>query len=487
MQRLRIAGLFATLGFGLRSKPQNSPPTQAFALSEPEPQVRRAVISWNDVRAWGKTPQGQEAGPPKRGWRAIDVDGVFAFALFLPLLFAGNLGQAGKPVFIGLFALYAILRGRDLPRILAPRLFLLIPAVLAAASTYWSELPDLSLTQGLGLGVTILAAMMLSAAQSPGAVFRGVTAAYLTYLVAARASGVTMQGGMGEIGATSTIVALGATVMAVRERSWVWAAVGMVAGAFEISALVQARPASAVMGAAVALVVVLLMAAVVKANIWIRGGVAFLAGAGALTVGVFARTIAGRMTEFGHGWVVRNPNLINPSDGWAQARALIAKQQLLGKGYYGVWHTEPGSAATHAASAVAQAPGVLHNSYIDILLQFGWVGLWVIGITLTLAVLGFAKRFVWRPNLALCIWGGVLAYELVRIQLDVIGYAPFSTTALLLGAALGAAFSPELAARPERKAPPERLEPATVTHLHEYRERKAKKADPAFRHPDRPS
>ena len=130
---------------------------------------------------------------------------------------------------------------------------------------------------------------------------------------------------------------------------------------------------------------------------------------------------------------------------------------------------------------------MLHNSYIDILLQFGWVGLWVIGITLTLAVLGFAKRFVWRPNLALCLWAGVLAYELVRIQLDVIGYAPFSTTALLLGAALGAAFSPELMARPERKSPPERLEPATVTHLHEFRERKAKKTDPAFRHPDRSS
>ena len=475
------------MGFGLRSKSQNSPPATAFVLSEPEPQVRRAVISWNDVRAWAKTPQAEQAGPPKRGWRAIDIDGVFAFALFIPLLFAGNLGQAGKPVFIGLFALYAVVRHRELPRILAPRLFLLIPAVLAAASTYWSELPDLSLTQGLGLGVTILAAMMLSAAPSPGAVFRGVTAAYFTYLVAARASGVTMQGGMGEIGATSALVALGATVMAVRERSWIWAAIGTVAGAFEISALVQARPASAVLGAAVALAVILLLTAVVKARVWVRAVVAFVTGAGALAVGIFARTIAAWLTEFGQGWVASNPNLMAPSDGWAQARALIAKQQLLGKGYYGVWHSEPAASATHAAASVAQAPGVLHNSYIDILLQFGWVGLWVIGITVTLAVLGFARRFVWRPNLALCLWAGVLAYELVRIQLDVIGYAPFSTTALLLAAALGAAFSPELAARPDRKVPPERLEPASVTHLHEYRERKAKKADPAFRHPDRPS
>jgi O-antigen ligase len=214
--------------------------------------------------------------------------------------------------------------------------------------------------------------------------------------------------------------------------------------------------------------------------------VAILAGGGALAVGVFARRIAEVMTALGQGWVAQNPNLLHGVDSWAQARALIANQKLLGKGYYGLWPSHPD--VHQAVVAAPSSPALaIHNSYIDVLLQFGWIGLWIIGITVTLAVLGFAKRFVWRPNLALCVWAGVLTYELVRIQLDVIGYAPFSPSAVLLGAALGAAFSPELGLRPERKAPAERFEPASVTHLHEYRERKAKKADPAFRHPDRPS
>jgi exopolysaccharide production protein ExoQ len=455
-------------------------------LSEPDPQIRRAVISWNDVRAWAKAPQAGQAGPAKRGWRAIDVDGVFAFALFVPILFAGSLGQAGKPLFVTLLAAYAALRGKHLVGILAPRLFLLIPAVLAAASTYWSELPDQSLNQGLGLGVTLLAGFLLSAAASPGAVFRGVTTAYLAYLIAARAAGMTMQGGMGDIGATSVLIAFGAAAMAVRERAWIWAVAAAVAAAFEISALVQARPAGAVLGAVVALSVVLLFASVVRARVWIRAVVCFVAAGGALAAGLFARRIAEVMTQAGHGWVSANPGLLHSVDGWAQARALIANQRLLGKGFYGLWPTHPIPASGAATTAAAQA-GAIHNSYIDILLQFGWVGLWIVGITLTLAVLGFARRFVWRPNLALAIWAGVLTYELVRIQLDVVGYAPFSPTALLLSAALAAAFSPDLAERPARKAPREPLEPATVTHLQDYRERKSKKADPAFRHPDRPS
>ena len=91
-------------------------------------------------------------------------------------------------------------------------------------------------------------------------------------------------------------------------------------------------------------------------------------------------------------------------------------------------------------------------------------------------------------SLALCVWAGVLTYELVRIQLDVIGYAPFSPSAVLLTAALAAAFSPELTGRPPRRPPPPKdLPPASVLRMEEYRARMAKKAGPAFRHPDRPS
>jgi exopolysaccharide production protein ExoQ len=456
-------------------------------LSEPEPQVRRAVISWSDVRSWARPAEPDASGPGKRGWRRIDVDGVFAFALFVPILFGGSLGQAEKPIFLTLLALYGAVRGKDLARILAPRLFLLIPAVLAAASTYWSALPNESLTHGLGLAATLLAGLLLSAAASPSAVFKGVTAAYLGYLLRERAMGHSMQGGMGDIGATAVLVAAGMVLMALRERAWLWAAVGAVAGAFELSALVQARPAGAVIGLAAAAAVMLLFLAVLRAGLKLRLAVSFLAGAGALTVGLLARQVAERLTEFGHGLVAGNPNLMHSADVWAQARALIADHRLLGMGYFGLWPSQAPAAAQAAGHAYWTAALPIHNSYIDMLVQFGWVGLWIIGMTLTLAVLGFARRFVWRPNLALCIWAGVITYELVRIQLDVIGWAPFSASALLLGAGLAAAFSPELAPPAERRPVRAPQPPATVTRLDEYRERKTKKADPAFRHPDRPS
>jgi O-antigen ligase len=219
---------------------------------------------------------------------------------------------------------------------------------------------------------------------------------------------------------------------------------------------------------------------------WLRLAATTLAAGAALAVGLFGRRIAEAMTEFGHGWIAGNPSLVRPSDVWAQARASIADQRWLGHGFYGHF-AQPSDAAVKAA-AVVQAPLPVHNSYIDVLVQLGWVGLWIVGATLIIAMLAFVRRYVRKPNLALCVWAALLAYELVRVQVDVVGYAPLSASAILLTAALAATFSPALAERPPRKvARTEEPIASVVVHLGEYRARKTEKADPAFRHPDRPS
>src|SRR5438045_2829648 len=71
-------------------------------LSEPDPQVRRAIISWEEVRAWSRGGQPEAADPPARGWRRVDLDGVFAFALFLPILFGASFGGLTAAIFVGL-------------------------------------------------------------------------------------------------------------------------------------------------------------------------------------------------------------------------------------------------------------------------------------------------------------------------------------------------------------------------------------------------
>jgi O-antigen ligase len=274
-------------------------------------------------------------------------------------------------------------------------------------------------------------------------------------------------------------------VRAVRERAWLWAAAAATAFAFELSAIAQARPAGALLGLGVSLMVIGLLIAVRRARVWLRAVVTVLAVGGALAAGLFARLIAGQMASLSNGVITGGASFAGPNNGWAQARTLIADEKLLGRGFYGLWPTDVPAAT---AAAPVSPTIVLHNSYIDILLQLGWIGLWMVGATLIVGVIAFAVRYVRRPNLALTIWAGVLAYELVRIQIDVIGYAPFSPSAVLLTGALAAAFSPELLARPPRRpAPPKDLPAASVLRLEEYRARRAEKADPAFRHPDRPS
>jgi exopolysaccharide production protein ExoQ len=446
-------------------------------LSEPEPQPRRAVISWQEMR--GRVSPDDASTPPVRGWRRIDVDGVFAFALFLPILFGPTMGPMGGAAFVGLTAAYAFLRGRSLLQTLAPRLFLLVPAVLAVTSALWSDLPQESFRQGLALTLTLFAALLISGAAKPGAVFNGITAAFLAYLITSRAMGTSMQGGMGDVGATAAVVAVGATVLAVRDRAWLWAAAGATAFAFELSAIAQARPAGALLGLGVSLLVILVMMTVRAAPIWLRASATALAVGGALAAGLFARFIASQMANLGDGVITGGAGLVERDD-WVQVSTLIEGQRLLGRGFIGLW---PGG----GSAEVAPGQGLVgQNTYIDILLQLGWIGLWIVGATLIVGVIAFAVRYVRRPNLALTIWAGPLTYELVRIQIDVVGYAPFSPSAVLLTAALAATFSPDLAPRPQRRPTPKDLPAADVLSLDAFKARRAEKAGPASRHPDRP-
>jgi exopolysaccharide production protein ExoQ len=84
--------------------------------------------------------------PQKVGWNLlglkVDADGVFAFLIFLPLLFIAKLGPMGAAAVAALLPAYVFVRRERLMQVLMPRAFLFLPPALALFSVIWSQAPS---------------------------------------------------------------------------------------------------------------------------------------------------------------------------------------------------------------------------------------------------------------------------------------------------------------------------------------------------------
>ncbi len=81
-----------------------------------------------------------------------------------------------------------------------------------------------------------------------------------------------------------------------------------------------------------------------------------------------------------------------------------------------------------------------HNTKVQILVELGWVGLSLAALLAAVGVIALVVRFVKRPSLPMCVWAGILLYELVRTPVEAIGIAPFYFSTVLIFAAIGVAF-----------------------------------------------
>ena len=106
-------------------------------------------------------------GPAVRLWRRIDLDGVFAFALFAAMLFISDLGTLGAALF-SLAALgYLAVRASQLGEILAPRVLLLLIPGFAIFSVFWSQAHVDTAKYALEFALTIGVGLLLSGPRGP--------------------------------------------------------------------------------------------------------------------------------------------------------------------------------------------------------------------------------------------------------------------------------------------------------------------------------
>lgn len=439
--------------------------------------IRRGPAPATGDEAQGERPipilRVVETPPPDEGLvafrlgrTAVDADGLFALALFLPMLFLGNLQTTGAAMIAALGPLYLFVRRKELAQTLWPRSFLLIVPAFALFSVLWSSSQRETLRYGAELAITVVAGLLLSSARNQSAVLKGLMLAFLTYVAASIffggyvAVGVGMGGEafsgltesknlLGDIASTGLIISAVVAIASLKDRRWFWFGVATLALALDVYCVVGARSAGAMIGLVLAIAAVAALSPLVYAGrvvrSWVTGVVTLLV----VVIAASYSSLAQALINFGATVFDKDPTLTGRTYLWYRAADLIREKPLLGRGYQAFWvQGNIDAEGLWRYFGIEDRGGfTFHNTFVEILVTLGWVGLVLIGATVVIGVIALVRRFVGRPNLALVLWMAMLLYQLARTPIETIGIAPFYFSTALFFGALGAAFGQ---ARPAR-------------------------------------
>lgn len=423
------------------------------------------------------------------------LDFFFAFALLAPLLFAMQLATLGAALFMALGLVYAVMNGRQLHTILAPRAFLLALPLFALLSTLWSEARADTLKYSLEFILTVVVALLLSATPRPKAVLWGIFWAFALYVISALIFGqiVTIgvdAGGtafsgltdsknlLADIASTGLLVSVAILFIGIEDRRLVQSLAALLVGPLEFYALYQARSAGSLLGAVLGLVTLFCLLGLRSVGPVIRTAATSilslcLIGA-AFTYREYASSVIGDVTQF----FDKDSTFTGRTYLWQRAADWIAEKPLLGKGFHAFWlQGNPDAEGLWRYAGIDDRAGFsFHNTLIEVLVHLGWAGAVIGGATLLVAIVFLARRFLVRPTLPLCFWLSLVVYEVVRTPIEVVGFAQLYFSTVLLFIAFGSAFAPR------RTAPG-----ATSVDRDWHKTQSIRRSDRAAGSPSRPS
>jgi len=404
------------------------------------------------------------------GRTGIDIDGLFALALFVPMLFIGRLGTVGAAIVASLVPLYLFARRDRLFELFLPRAFLFLIPAFAMFSVVWSVAPKESARYSVELLLTVCAGLLVSSARNQEAVIRSISVAFFSYVVGSLFFGRYVAVGVGaaheafsglsfsknllaDIAATGLVVAAAVTIMAIRSRSVLWILFGLASVALDLYSAVAARSAGALIGLGMAILAIAGLTPLVFAGRVLRAWITSVVALVLLGVGISYSALSEAMINFGTTLFDKDPTLTGRTYLWYRAADLIREHPIVGRGFYAFWvQGDIDAEGLWRYFGIDGRGGfTFHNTGIEILVMLGWVGLAITASVVLIGVIFLIRRFVSQPSLPLVFWIGMLLYDIARMPIETIGVAPFYFSTALLFGALGAAFRPDRSRSRERE------------------------------------
>ncbi|MFC0202805.1 O-antigen ligase family protein [Novosphingobium soli] len=379
-------------------------------------------------------------------------DGAFAASIVACRLPA-NLGMPGALGCLLLTGLYVLVRRGQARDALARGWSQLAYPAFALLSVAWTIYPAVTLRAAVQMILTAFAGLVLSQAARPRAVLTGLFVAYATYTLASLLadnvhpdghSGALALYGMGgeaknffaDTAGTAFLLAVATMAMGLERRA-ILAALSSAGVAVACAiATVRAHSAGAVaaLGLAGGLLVALLVLRHRSPTLKL---VAVLAVLGLLVLGAVSfQTLLTSIQELSG----KDAGLTGRGYLWYRADFIIAERPWLGTGYFGFW--TPGNPDAigfwRHFNVRQEATGYsFHNSYIQTLVETGWIGLSIMVACWIGGTLALMRRFVLTPSLATCFWLSYLALQFSKSPVEPIRPAGLIAPTIMLFAALG--------------------------------------------------
>ncbi len=356
-------------------------------------------------------------------------------------VFGGISNLAQIAIVLALLALHWKEIAQNLPGIWG---FLLLP-LLAAASFIWSDAPDVSLRYGLQFLFTVFAGLMIPILIGPT---RFVTSIYISSVIVALGSlmsgryGNSMEGPV-MIGLTGSknqmafvsqlTLASSAAIFLDTTQSKLLRASTVVAALIALALLIQAHSATGILTAigATAAFVGLLALKLFKPPV----RVALIAGALIIVTPavVMKDALIEQAAHISETVFKKDATLTGRTYLWAHADRLIEQNPVVGHGYRAVWL---GNSVTTTGllrwAGLTDGRGFnFHNTYKEVTVDTGYVGLVIFTATLAGIGLMLLGRFVADGSLAMAFFFSTYLTYGARSFTELI-LGPFASTTLIL-------------------------------------------------------
>lgn len=384
-------------------------------------------------------------------------DGAFA-ALIVAARIPASLGMIGGLVFLLLTGAYAMIRLDQAGDVLRRCWLQLAFPAFAILSTAWAVYPAVTLRAAVQMTLTAFAGLLLSQAARPRAVLVGLFIAYAGYTLASLAAGnihpdgndgaLALYGLGGEAknyfadtSGTAVLLAVALLAACMEQRKPMLAAGAAAAGAASVLATLRAHSAGAVASLALSagLLAVLLMLRQRPAIVKLAFAASFLGVF--ILCGLFFDPLLAIVQEMS----AKDSGLTGRGYLWYRADFIIARRPWLGMGYYGFWNpANPDAVGLWRYFDVRQeSTGFsFHNSYIQTMVETGYVGLGImVGCWIT-GILTMLRRFVATPSLPTCFWLSYLALQFSKSPVEPVRPAALIAPTIMMFAALGFGWFP---------------------------------------------
>ena len=358
---------------------------------------------------------------------------------------------------------------------------LLLVALIGPLSAVWSTEPALSFRYGLQLAITVFVIMIAVAAAGEKRLVRGTFIAAAIVLAMCILSGRVgqSQGGYVLIGILGSKNAMGSLCLMVITTSLAvffgkdeprllrWGSVPV--GLLGLAILMQTFATGAVLGTIIWGAVA--AALVVASRLTLSAKFFF-----GLLVAVFLTPLVllrGELTTMWNRFLVdvlhKDVGLTGRDYLWVHADRLISEEPILGHGFRSTWlGSSSDSIGLLRWANIPTGMGFnFHNTFRDILVDFGFVGATVIFAALGFGFARFLLRAMTRPtNAALVFFAAMGIVMIVRSYVENLFGAFGESSLVVIGVSALGYLLPAPAKQPLRRIRPQRAHAATVAEIY---------------------